>query len=316
MKYLLLVASFSIRASGPERGATRIFLQEVATVCEKQGIPVGPVDQITWEQGTLTARTGGTYQFQNESWVPATGKSPDRNIEKAPVPKGTKVLAQVRYKNSWVVGTDQGLYLYEGKKQVKVYPADRRYSWSLRNVTYLPSTRRGGYGLAPMKQGIWTVISGRCLRARKACPTRNLPAPPPDRMAPSGSGRSAEPSRHKTIFSSTGPVGGGYPMTTYWTSPCNPTARPGSRPARALAGLNQKEMTLEAKAAFFTSPVETRHNRMGFIAHSELTKQFQIGSSQVAISDNDGMYTAMYSAAPPPWLRGHGQRQSPGTGHP
>ena len=128
MKYLLLIPLFFSFPLLAQKVGDQKFVQEVATIYSvEQGLPTGPVDKVSWEQGTLTARAGGTlYTFQNKSWIPATGKSPVRNLEKAPTPKGTKVLAHVRYNNSWAVGTDQGLYLYEGKKPVKVYPADSR----------------------------------------------------------------------------------------------------------------------------------------------------------------------------------------------
>jgi len=132
MKFILLVCLLFSSALFAQNVGDRKFIQEVATVyTTEQGLPPGPVDQITWAQGTLTARAGGTlYTLQNESWTPATeNSSAIKTIEKVPTPKGTKVLAQVRYKNSWAVGTDQGLYLYEEKKPVKVYPADSRYSW-------------------------------------------------------------------------------------------------------------------------------------------------------------------------------------------
>jgi hypothetical protein len=54
---------------------------------------------------------------------------------------------------------------------------------------------------------------------------------------------------------------------------------------------------LEEKADYFTNQVETRHNRIGFIAQNKLQTRFDIESWRYDISDNDGMYTAMYGAA-------------------
>jgi len=61
--------------------------------------------------------------------------------------------------------------------------------------------------------------------------------------------------------------------------------------------IESREMTFEDKAHYFTKQVEERHNRMGFICQSELKTQYDLSSSQLAISDNDGMYTSEYGAA-------------------
>jgi hypothetical protein len=56
-------------------------------------------------------------------------------------------------------------------------------------------------------------------------------------------------------------------------------------------------VTLEEKAELYTDQVESRHNRMGFIAQNSLKIRYDADSWEPAISDNDGMYTAMYGAA-------------------
>ena len=58
-----------------------------------------------------------------------------------------------------------------------------------------------------------------------------------------------------------------------------------------------QSMTLEEKADLFTQQVESRHTRMGFIAHNNLKVRFDSSSWEPAISDNDGMYTSKYGAA-------------------
>ncbi|GAB2799557.1 hypothetical protein GCM10027275_51790 [Rhabdobacter roseus] len=265
----------------------------------EQGLPAGPVDKIYWKDNTLTAQAKGTsYTFQDESWVPATGKSPVRNIEKAPVPKGTRVLAQARYKNSWAVGTDQGLYLYEGKKPVKLYPADSRYSWSLRNVAALTVDSQGrlwfgadeGVGYLDGKQ--WRLFTGK-----EGLPYTKFTcaAAGPNGTVWFGTERGAIVAQNDFFR---------YRASRRWLPndhvldiAVQPNGTAWIATRGGISRIEPREMTLEAKADYFTNQVETRHNRMGFIAQNELTKQFQIESSQVAISDNDGMYTAMYGAA-------------------
>ena len=66
---------------------------------------------------------------------------------------------------------------------------------------------------------------------------------------------------------------------------------------KGVSQITSKKMTYEDKAAYFTKQVEERHNRIGFVCQSKLSEQFNIQSSNLDISDNDGMYTAMYGAA-------------------
>jgi hypothetical protein len=300
MKYLFLLSLFFSSGLFAQNVGDRKFIQEVATVyTSENGLPPGPVDQITWKQGTLTAlANGGSYTFQNESWVPATMNASVRNIEKVPTPKGTKVLAQVRYKNSWAVGTDQGLYLFEGKKPVKVYPADSRYSWSLRNVAALAVDSQGRLwfgadeGVGYLDGDQWKLFTGK-----EGLPYTKFTcaAAGPDGTVWFGTERGAIEAQNDFFR---------YRASRRWLPDdyvLDIAIQPGGTAWIATRGgisrIEPREMTLEAKAAYFTEQVEARHNRMGFIAQSELTKQFQIGSSRVAISDNDGMYTAMYGAA-------------------
>lgn len=300
MKYLFLVSLFfSFTLLAQNRGDQK-FVQEVATIYSvEQGLPAGPIDKIAWEKGTLTALAGGTlYTFQNESWIPAIGKSPVKNIGKAPTPKGTKVLAQVRYKNSWAVGTDQGLYLYEGNTPVKVYPADSRYSWSLRNVAALTVDSQGWLwfgadeGVGYLDGNQWTLFTGK-----EGLPYTKFTcaAAGPNGTVWFGTERGAIVAQNDFFK---------YRASRRWLPDdyvldiaVQPDGTAWIATRAGISRIEPKAMTLNAKADYFTKQVEARHNRMGFIAQSELTKQFQIGSSQVAISDNDGMYTAMYGAA-------------------
>jgi len=66
---------------------------------------------------------------------------------------------------------------------------------------------------------------------------------------------------------------------------------------KGISRITFQSMTLEAKANLFTEQVESRHNRMGFIAQNRLKVRYDVDSWEPAISDNDGMYTAMYGSA-------------------
>lgn len=66
---------------------------------------------------------------------------------------------------------------------------------------------------------------------------------------------------------------------------------------KGVSRISFVEMSLDEKAEWFTQQVETRHVREGFVCQSKLEKQFDIQSTRYDISDNDGMYTAMYGAS-------------------
>jgi hypothetical protein len=300
MKLILLVALLFSSALFAQSIGDQKFIQEVATIYSaEQGLPAGPIDKINWHQNTLTALVGSAqYTFQNEFWIPSTGIAPARNPEKVPAPKGTKVLTQVRYKNTWALGTDQGLYLYEGNKPVKVYPADSRYSWSPRNVAALTVDPQGRLwfgadeGVGYLDGNQWTLFTGKegLPYTKFTCAVAG-----PNGTVWFGTERGVIEAKNDFFR---------YRASRRWLPndhvldiAVQPDGTAWIATREGISRIEPKEMTLEAKATYFTKQVEARHNRMGFIAQSELTKQFQIGTSQVAISDNDGMYTAMYGAA-------------------
>jgi hypothetical protein len=56
-------------------------------------------------------------------------------------------------------------------------------------------------------------------------------------------------------------------------------------------------LTLEEKAAQFEDRVQKRHSRHGMVADSHLKTPGDLSTNQMASSDNDGLWTAMYGAA-------------------
>ena len=66
---------------------------------------------------------------------------------------------------------------------------------------------------------------------------------------------------------------------------------------KGISRIAYEQMNYEQKAAVFIQQVENRHVRDGFVCQSKLTRQFDVSSSINDISDNDGLYTAMYGAA-------------------
>jgi hypothetical protein len=58
-----------------------------------------------------------------------------------------------------------------------------------------------------------------------------------------------------------------------------------------------KMMTLEEKAAHFEAATRARHLRHGLVADSDLKVPGDLTTNTLAVSDNDGLWTAMYIAA-------------------
>ena len=66
---------------------------------------------------------------------------------------------------------------------------------------------------------------------------------------------------------------------------------------KGYARIEYKPMTLEQKSQAFVERVQQRHNRWGLTADSHLRVAGDVSTSQLAATDNDGLWTAMYVAA-------------------
>jgi len=67
--------------------------------------------------------------------------------------------------------------------------------------------------------------------------------------------------------------------------------------SKGFARIEYKSMTLADKSRIFVDRVQARHNRWGLTADSQLRVPGDLTSNQMASSDNDGLWTAMYVAA-------------------
>jgi hypothetical protein len=67
--------------------------------------------------------------------------------------------------------------------------------------------------------------------------------------------------------------------------------------ARGFARIEYKAMTLADKSRLFVERVQARHNRWGLTADSQLRVPGDLSTNQMASSDNDGLWTAIYVAA-------------------
>jgi hypothetical protein len=66
---------------------------------------------------------------------------------------------------------------------------------------------------------------------------------------------------------------------------------------KGFSRIEYTAMTLAGKSRAFVERVQTRHNRWGLTADSQLTTPGDLSTNQPSSSDNDGLWTAMYVAA-------------------
>lgn len=67
--------------------------------------------------------------------------------------------------------------------------------------------------------------------------------------------------------------------------------------ANGISQIWQQNMTLAEKAAIFERQVNERHKRFGYVTVRRLESPGDVNSGRVEISDNDGLWTALYVAA-------------------
>ncbi len=297
---LLLLILFSNQAISQPIGKS-VFNQQIATQFTNQdNLPEQAVNSITIANELPIVRIAGkSYSPSNDGkWTETVEKQPSALQNKTMKVLDKPVLSFVDYNSIKVYGTQDGLYFVTNKKVEQIFPSDANYSWSLRNVNALvvDSKNRLWFGsqegVGCLENGQWKLYTGK-----EGLPYNKFTcaAAGPDGGVWFGTERGA-------IYAHEGQFG--YRASKRWLPNDYVTSLAVSKAGTIWIGtkngvsrIENKPYTLDEKADYFTKQVEERHNRIGFIAQSELTKQFDITTSQFAISDNDGMYTAMYGAA-------------------
>lgn len=297
MKFLYTLLLFIPLSLPAQEIQNQKFIQEVVKIHQKEsGLPAGKIDGISLvDQKPVAEVDGRFFQLQNQKWTPIT-KS--RSVQKIPSVPGLKILASVPFNGGFAIGTDKGLYFYSAAKKLdRLFPKNQTYNWSLRNVAALAVDEKGRLwfgaeeGVGSFDGSNWNLYTGK----------------------------EGLPYNHFTCAAATGDVvwfgtekgvieiqNGDfkYRFSRRWLPDDHVTGiavqNDGTTWIATHAGISQitpVKLSLEEKAKIFTKQVEERHNRMGFIAPSHLRERFNPDSSEFAISDNDGMYTAMYGAA-------------------
>lgn len=303
MRAFLLILVALLQISYISAGEKDKFKQDVAVIHDaEKGLPLGAIEHIQLLKNIPFAiASGKSYSWNGEKWVKTktTPKAPSLAKFKN-LPEGSgKILTEVTYKGDTYIGCENGLFLKNQKnKWNQVLPADNNYSWALKNVAALVVDSNGNLwfgskeGIGKNTNGAWQLFTGK-----EGVPYTKFTS------------ASAGPNEEVWFGTKNGAIRAENDYFYYRSSrrwlPDNwinniAVDKNGTAWIATNNGISQiiaKEMTYEEKASHFTQLTEERHNRMGFICQNQLNKQFNVNSYQLAISDNDGMYTAKYGAA-------------------
>ncbi len=303
MKQLLAIFLLIAPCAWGQIRSTDVFDQEIATVFTlEDGLPATAVTSIFLDESEnpIAKTSQGYYWLQGKTWTSYTKEVKDRtpqNIKSLPQGAGA-VLSQTNFGNVLYVGTQNGLFMKEKKSWKEIFPSDANYSWKLSNVTILQVDDKNrlwvgsdqGVGLLDNNQ--WKLFTGA-----EGLPYTKFTCSHAGRQGAIwlGTEKGAIRADGSRFY---------YRFSRRWLPDdfVNDIAvqKDGTTWIATNKGVSRigfKEMSYEEKALHFVQQVESRHNREGFICQNKLNKQYDINSYRLDISDNDGMYTAMYGAS-------------------
>lgn len=197
------------------------------------------------------------------------------------------------------VGTTKGLYLAQGDAGYSpVYPADERYSWAPRQVSAVVYDSQGRLwfgarnGVGMLDGDSWSLYTGA-----EGLPYNQFTsaAAGEDGAVWFGTTRGAIRFDGATW---------NYRAGRRWLLDdhvkdivVEPDGSAWIATETGYSHIKREQWTLEQKSDYFIEQVETRHNRDGYITNWDLEVQGDVSSAVPQITDNDGLYTAMYGAA-------------------
>ncbi len=199
------------------------------------------------------------------------------------------------------IGTDNGIYKYveNGDEWTLILPEDNNKRWAPKNVKALTFDKQGNLwfgskeGVGKLNGDKWVLYTGK-----EGLPWNefnNAIAGEKDDVVWFATTKGAI--RHENGKFA-------YRFSHRWLPndfvnsiavDTNGNAWIGTKEGISL--IERKPMNLEMKSDYFISQVEKRHNRDGYIAVCRLKERFNPESFEPAITDNDGLYTAMYGSA-------------------
>lgn len=199
------------------------------------------------------------------------------------------------------IGTKHGLFVRSPRSRqwTSLVPSDDRYRWALRSVTAVAYDREGrlcfgaqqGAGIR-QSSGEWELFTGA-----EGLPWNGF------------LGATSGPDGSFWLATDRGAIRHSedrfrYRFSLRWVPDDRindiAIAEDGTAWLATPGGISRIQrlpMTLQQKAALFTAQVEERHQRDGYIATCSLQEPYNPASFINGITDNDGLYTAMYGAA-------------------
>ena len=303
MKTLIFLITFLPLPIFGQLVQTRLYIQDVAVHHSlKQGMSDEKVHSIVIENGApIAVHENSTLRWEGNKWIPIKSNVSKKGIIIPVLPPNSGiVLATAEYNHGFVAGTEDGLFMYSPDNKVwkEVFPRDEKYRWAPYHVGALTIDTDGQLWFGS-EQGVgcfdgkkWKLYTGK-----EGLPFNHFTcaASAPQGVVWFGTDSGAIRFENGKFY---------YRFSLRWlpNDRVNDIAvdKEGAAWFATDKGVGQivrKPLSLDEKAAHFTSQTETRNQRMGFIAPNNLKIPFDINSSTPGISDNDGMYTSMYGAA-------------------
>jgi hypothetical protein len=297
---LLLIVPFTIFGQSVR---TQAIKQDVAVNHTRdKEFPAEKVISISLEKNsTIAVLENSQLKWNGKSWKSVKSSKAESEIDYPTLPENSgKVLSSVEYNGGFAVGTDNGLYIVSsGEKEWKaVLPQDDKYKWAPYNVAAITVDADGRLWFGA-EQGVgrldgkkWKLFTGQeglpynkftCAAAGK------------DGAVWFGTEYGAIRAEEDYFFYRAGLRWLPNDYINDITVGDDGTAWIATD--KGVSQIIPKQITLDEKAEYFTKQTEDKHQRMGFIAPSNLKEAYKVETSIPGISDNDGKYTSMYGAA-------------------
>ncbi|MGC9054753.1 MAG: hypothetical protein ACP5KS_12830, partial [Candidatus Hydrogenedens sp.] len=214
---------------------------------------------------------------------------------------GTKIYSiAVGGSGDIFVGTQEGIYQYDSSKSdwQWLLPEDNKRRWAPRNVKALTFDKEGNLwfgskeGVGKYNRSTWALYTG----------AEGLPW---NEFLSAVSGEKDDVVWFATTRGAIRHEKGkfDYRFSHRWlmndfvnSIAVEPNGNAWFATPEGLSLIERKLMNFDEKSDYFIQQVETRHNRDGYVTSCKLKEPFNTDTWDPSISDNDGLYTAMYGA--------------------
>lgn len=266
------------------------FLQEVATVYTMaDGLPELSFTNVYKDESAniIACSNEGDFILIDSKW-----QSHDSRIIKK------EESHKINYQDQEYIGKEDGLFVLNGNDLTEIYPSDSNYSWKLSDVNVLEVDSEdrlwfGSFeGVGYYKNKQWKLFTGK-----EGLPFKYFTsiAATPNGEIWFGTKKGAIRTDGNKFY---------YRFSRRWLPDdyindiyVEEDGTTWFATNKGVSKISFQSMSLEEKANIFIDQVETRHNRMGFVAQNILQSRFDPESFMLDISDNDGLYTSWYGSA-------------------